>query len=134
MSIAQAGELFGIKAPDVGETTRIPVVLLDTDGNTVTGQAWNAAGMTVALAKYGASSFSAFPSFATGNWDEIGYGNYDIILSGDQADEAGLLDTEGPLRIYVKTTATRGDTFIYKVNVRDVLRQTELQQRVSAAQ
>jgi len=109
-------------------------MLLDAAGDPVTGEAWNAAGMSITIAKQGASTFTAFPSFATTNWDEIGYGNYDILLVGAQADEAALLDTEGHLRVYVKTTATRGDTFLFKVNTQDVLRQTEMEMRVAAAQ
>jgi len=117
-----AGEVLGVKAPGAGEEVRLPVMLLDSDGAVVTGEAWDAGGMTVAYAKEGASSFTAFPSFATTNWDEIGYGCYDVILDGDEADELALLNTEGHCRLYVKTDNTRGDIFLYKVNPADVAR------------
>jgi len=127
MADVTAGEVLSVKAPGAGETVRLPVMLLDTSGDPVTGVAYDAAGVTVAIAKPGASAFVAWATlvgnaFATENWDEIGYGNYDIILSGDVAGEAAVLDTAGHLRVYVAFTATRGDTGIYKVVPADTAR------------
>lgn len=109
---------MGIAAPGAGETTRLPVMLLDDAGAPVTGEAFDAAGMAVEYRKDGDTSWSAFPSFATTNWDEVGHGLYDVILDGDEADEADLLDTPGFFWVYVKTDNTRGDTFVYNADDR----------------
>lgn len=126
MADVTAGEVLGIKAPGAGQTVRLPVMLLDTDGDPVTGVAYNAAGVTIEIAKPG-SALSAWSTvvgsaFATGNWAEIGRGNYDIILSGDVAGEAAVLNTVGDLRVYVAFSATRGDTFLYRVVPADAAR------------
>jgi len=126
MADVTAGEVLGIKAPSAGQTVRLPVMLLDTDGDPVTGVAYNAAGVTIEIAKPG-SALSAWATvvgaaFAAGNWAEVGRGNYDIILSGDVAGEAAVLNTVGDLRVYVAFTATRGDTFLYRVVPADAAR------------
>lgn len=126
MADVTAGEVLGIKSPGAGQTVRLPVMLLDTDGDPVTGVAYNAAGVTIEIAKPG-SALSAWATvvgaaFATGNWAEIGRGNYDIILSGDVAGEAAVLNTVGDLRVYVAFSATRGDTFLYRVVPADAAR------------
>lgn len=126
MADVTAGELLGIKAPGAGQTVRLPVMLLDTDGDPVTGVAYNAAGVTIEIAKPG-EALSAWATvvgaaFATSNWAEIGRGNYDIILSGDVAGEAAVLNTVGDLRVYVAFSATRGDTFLYRVVPADAAR------------
>lgn len=126
MADVTAGEVLGIKSPSAGQTVRLPVMLLDTDGDPVTGVAYNAAGVTIEIAKPG-SALSAWATvvgaaFATGNWAEIGRGNYDIILSGDVAGEAAVLNTVGDLRVYVAFSATRGDTFLYRVVPADAAR------------
>lgn len=123
MSSVTAGEVLGIKAPSSGETVRLPVMMLDTDGNRLTSQAWDASGMTVKYAKEGDSSFSDFPTFGTDNWDEIGYGLYEVIIRQSDADELALLDTEGHFKLYVKNSASRGDVFLFKVNPDDVVRE-----------
>lgn len=117
-----AGEILGFMAPTSGQTVRLPVMLLDSAGAVVTGEAFNAAGMTVMYAKDGGSSFQAFPTFDTNNWDEIGYGLYMVIIREADGAELGLLDTIGHFYINVNTTAARGDTFTYKINVADVAR------------
>lgn len=126
MADVTAGEVLGIKSPSAGQTVRLPVMLLDTDGDPVTGVAYNAAGVTIEIAKPG-SALSAWATvvgaaFATGNWAEVGRGNYDIILSGDVAGEAAVLNTVGDLRVYVAFSATRGDTFLYRVVPADAAR------------
>lgn len=123
MPSVTAGEVLGYRAPAEGETVRLPVMLLDSDGAAVTGVTYDAAGMTVMVKKEGGSAFSAFPTFGTDNWDEIGYGLYEVIIRGSDADELALLDTPGALHLYVKTDATRGDVFMFKVNPADVTRE-----------
>jgi len=122
MASVTAGEVLGIKAPGSGETVRLPIMLLDTDGVIVTGEAFDAAGMTVEYQKEGESAFSAFPTFDTNNWDEIGHGKYEVIIRESDATELALLDTEGHFSIFVGTTATRGDVFLFKVNPADIAR------------
>jgi len=122
MASVTAGEVLGIKAPASGETVRLPIMLLDSDGAVVTGEAFDAAGMTIATKKEGASAFTTFPTFGTENWDEIGYGMYEVIVRESDADEKALLDTGGHFVVYVKTTATRGDVFLFKVNPADTVR------------
>jgi len=122
MSIT-AGEVLGFKQPTVGETVRLPVMLLDTSGDPVTGEAFDATGVTIEYAKEGDSSFTTFPTFATDNWDEVGYGLYEVILRQSDATELALLDTEGHFKLYVKTDNTRGDVSLFKVNPSDVGRE-----------
>jgi len=122
MASITAGEILGYRAPGAGETVRLPVMMLDSAGAAVTGIAFDAAGVTVKTKKEGASSFTAWPTFVTGNWDEIGYGLYEVIISQSDAEELALLDTPGTFALYVKFTATRGDVFLYKVNPADVTR------------
>jgi len=123
------GELLGVTAPTAGQVTHLPVMMLDSTGAPVTGVAWDAAGMAVEIAKPG-GAFVAWATavgnaWATTNWAEVGRGLYRIIISGDVAGEAALLDTEGHLAAYVAATATRGDVFLYKVNPADVARVDE---------
>ncbi len=99
-------------------------MLLDADGARVIGEAFDAAGMSVQVAKEGDSSFSAFPTFDINNWDEIGLGLYEVILRESDTTEKALLDTEGHLKLYVKTDNTRGDLYLFKVNSSDVARET----------
>lgn len=116
-----AGELFGVRQPQAGEETRIPIVLLDSNGDRVTGIAYNAAGMTVEYCKDGASTFTPFV-LASANWDEIGHGLYCILLRGNTPAEAAILDTEGLLAWYIACDGTRGDIFVVNVNRADVSR------------
>lgn len=117
-----AGEILGYKAPGAGETVRLPVMMLDSAGAAVTGVTFDAAGMAVETKKEGESSFTAFPTFDTNNWDEIGYGLYEVIIRQSDAGELALLDTTGAFALYVKCTATRGDINLFKVNAADVAR------------
>ncbi len=75
-----AGEVLGFMVPGSGSTCRFPVMLLDAAGAVVTGEAFNAAGMAVTYSKDGDSGFTAFPTFDTNNWDEIGNGLYVVIV------------------------------------------------------
>jgi len=120
------GELLGLTAPTAGQVTHLPVMMLDSAGAPVTGVTWNAAGMAVEIAKPGGAfvvwATAVGNAWATTNWAEVGRGLYRIIISGDVAGEAALLNTEGHLAAYVKVTATRGDIFLYKVNPADTAR------------
>jgi len=81
---------------------------LDTDPTTgATGIVYNAAGMTVAYCKPGETGFTAFPSFGTANWTELGYGWYHLAIRGGTPAELALLDTAGPFLLYVKAPATK---------------------------
>ncbi len=122
MASVTAGEVLGIKAPGSGETVRLPIMLLDTSDDPVTGEAYNAAGINVDYTKEGQTEFYDFPTFATENWDEIGYGMYVVIVRQSDADELATLDTIGHFALYVKTDNTRGDTFLFKVNPADAVR------------
>ena len=112
MAVVVADSALGYRKPAAGETVRLPVFLSDATGAGVTGQVYNQAGIVVAVAKPGAAyvlwATIVGGAFATGNWTEIGYGVYEIILSGDVAGEANLLDTVGDVKVYVKTTAAPG--------------------------
>lgn len=119
-----AGSRFDLVAPGAGEVTRLPVVLLDDDGAPVTGETFDAAGMDVEYAKPG-GTFADFPTFDTNNWHEVGRGVYEVIVRGDDATEAALLDTEGMFLLYVVTTASSANTALhaYKVSTADVVRE-----------
>lgn len=89
--------------------------MLDNTGSAVTGIAFDDAGMATSYAKDGASAFTSFPSFSTENWDEIGFGDYVIIIRGSDPTERSIFDTTGHITFYVKTDATRGDNFLFFV-------------------
>ncbi len=128
-----AGEILGVKQPGDGETVRFPIMLIDNDGVAVTGEAWDAAGMTVTYTKEDESGRTAFPTFGTENWVEIGDGEYRVVFRGDDAAEKAVLDTGGFFSLYVKTDNTRGDPFLFKVNPADVARSGEEMDVTAAA-
>ena len=108
------------------DTVRVPVFLADDTDPTAgaTSVTFDAAGMTVGVCKFGASAFTTFPTFDTNNWDEIGYGWYDVIIRGSDAGELALLDTLGDWKLYVKATATKAANVLRRVVSHDALRQS----------
>ena len=94
-----ASDLLVFSQPATNETRRIPVRMLDNTGSAVTGIAFDDAGM----------------AFSTENWDEIGFGDYVIIIRGSDPTERSIFDTTGHITFYVKTDATRGDNFLFFV-------------------
>ena len=97
MAVVTADSVLGYRKPAAGETVRLPLVLTDATGAGVIGQVYNQAGMDLRIAKPGAA-FIAWDTIvggalATGNWFEVGLGCYEVILSGDVAGQANLLDT-----------------------------------------
>lgn len=96
--------------PQITSADTLCIRLLLTDATNpllgLTGITYNASGMTVEYCKPGESAFTAFPSFGTGNWSELGHGWYALIIRGSTPAELALLDTMGALIIYVKATAT----------------------------
>ena len=126
MARVYAGDVLGLIKPSAGQTVELKVVVLDAGGSPLTGQAYNAAGMAVQIAKPGAAYVTwatiVGNAWATGNWQEVGNGVYNIILSGDVAGEAALLDTPGDVAVYIKNTASRGDNFLYRCVSADTLR------------
>jgi hypothetical protein len=126
MAQVTADSALGYRKPLAGETVRLPVFLRDSDGVAVTGVAFDAAGVEVLIAKPGAAYVAwatiVGAGFATGNWFEKGKGSYSIILSGDVAGQANLLDTGGDVEAYVKFTATKGDVFLFRCVGSDVVR------------
>ena len=126
MARVYAGEVLGLVKPTAGQTVELKVFLQDSTGAALTGQTFDAAGMTVAIAKPGAAYVAWLTivgnAFATGNWQEVGYGVYNVVLSGDTAGEANLLNTPGDLAVYVKNTASKGDNFLFRVVPADVAR------------
>lgn len=126
MADVTAGGVLDLMAPGAGQTVRLPILLLDDNDAPVEGVAYNAAGMVVQIAKPGAALGTWLTvvggAFASANWAEVGEGNYDIILDGDVAGEAAVLNTAGHLRVHVVCDATRGDSYLYKVVPADVTR------------
>jgi len=119
MASITSGEILGYRAPVAGETVRLPVLLLDTSGEGVLGVTYDE--VTLEVGKEGGAPFVPF-SLTSENWYEVGRGNYDVVLRGDVPAEAALFDTAGALRIYAQGGASRGDTFLFKVNTADVAR------------
>src|SRR3990167_6899241 len=117
------GEIAQITSAD---TVRVPVFLADNTDPTAgaTGILFDATGMTVGGCKLGELAFTTFPTFDTNNWDEIGYGWYDVIVRGSDADELALLDTTGEWKLYVKATATKAANVLRRVVSHDALRQS----------
>ncbi len=133
---------FEIHYPDADDEVKIRLFLASAGDPTKgeTGVAFNAAGMVVAYAKPDESLFTAFPTFATENWDEIGYGCYDLIIRGSDATERALLDTVGDIWFYVKATATKEARIRRRVVPADTTRDDQwtddraaLQDRLDAA-
>jgi len=126
MARVYAGEVLGLVKPAAGQTAELMVYLQDAAGAPLTGQTFDAAGMAVYVSKPGAADVIwatiVGGAFVTGNWAERGHGKYVIILSGDTAGEANLLDTPGDLAVYVKNTASKGDNFLFRVVPADVAR------------
>jgi len=104
-----------VTIPRLGEVRKLPLRLIDISGGLVTGVTYDAAGMTVSYFKDGDTAYTTFPSFGDKNWDEVGFGNYLITISGSIAAERALLDRVGHFMLYVNTDATRGDVYTYYI-------------------
>jgi len=90
--------------PTSADTVKIEFLLLDSTAPATvkTGVAYSAA--TVTYCKPGEASFTAFPSFGTDNWAELGKGWYQLIIRGSVANELALLNTAGPVKFDVAAT------------------------------
>ena len=93
-----------ISQPTATETVRIRIFIADSSSPLSGKTSLAYSDMTVSYSKYGESTFTAFPSFGTNNWDEIGYGWYDLIIRGSEAAEAELLDTNGVLLLNLSSS------------------------------
>ena len=113
-----AGEVLGFKAPASGEFVYFPVIMLDSTGDRVAELAYS--DVTVQVATDG-GVLSAWPSWGTGNWVEVGEGMYWVVARGSVAAEVALF-AEGHLALYISSAGTRGDFYLYKINREDSLR------------
>lgn len=113
-----AGEVLGFKAPASGESVYFPVIMLDSTGDRVAELAYS--DVTVQVATDG-GALSAWPSWGTGNWVEVGEGMYWVVARGSVAAEVALF-AEGHLALYISSAGTRGDFYLYKINREDSLR------------
>lgn len=83
------------------DTVKLEFCLFDSTAPTTVKTSVAYGDATVTYCKPGESSFTAFPSFGTNNWAELGNGWYQLIIRGATAAELALLDTAGPLKINV---------------------------------
>lgn len=112
-----------ITAPGVGEDTRLRVLLMSSADTTVgaTGVPYSA--VTATVCKPGAASFSAFPTWGTDNWVELGYGWYEVILRNSDAAELALLDTPGDWLLHVEATSCEDADVLRRVVPADAARE-----------
>ena len=111
------------------DTVKIEFCLFDaTAPSTVkTGVAFG--DVTVMVCKPGATAFAAWPAvpgWGTGNWQELGNGWYQIILTGSVVAELALLDTTGPIKFHIAGTGIAhppiSRTIVANTNIQAVAR------------
>jgi hypothetical protein len=91
---------FGVVAPTEGEETALKVAFDDANGQPVTGITHS--DLTVVEVGKEGGDLAEFPNFGAANWRERGRGCYELVLSGDDPEEAALLDTNGDFIYYLQ--------------------------------
>ena len=84
-----------------GDTVKLEFCLFDSTTPTTPETSVAFGSATVTYCKPGEAAFSAFPTFDTNNWAELGNGWYQLVIRGSDANELALLDTIGPIKFNV---------------------------------
>jgi hypothetical protein len=111
-----------IAPPSAGNDVRIVVFLPDATNPTVGKTGIVFGDVTTTYCKPGESAFSAFPTWDTNNWDELGGGCYHIIIRQSDASELALLNTAGDILFSVAATGCLGVTIMRRVVPGDTTR------------
>jgi hypothetical protein len=105
------------------DTMRLRVMLYDSTDATKGKTGVGYAAVTATYCKPGETSFTAFPSFGTNNWAEIGNGWYDLIIRGGTSAELALLNATGVILVNLAATGAYTQNVARKIVSADVARQ-----------
>jgi hypothetical protein len=105
------------------DTMRLRVMLYDSTDATKGKTGVGYAAVTATYCKPGETSFTAFPSFGTNNWAEIGNGWYDLIIRGGTSAELALLNAGGVILVNLAATGCYTQNVARKIVSADVARQ-----------